>query len=106
MLNILINLAVIFLMLLGLSEIFYFLGTLVFRPSIKPKKYLTLYLDSKCAEQQILSELFNIRWFGDRFAKKIIFITEALEPQEAYRLENEYKSEIAEFKSGVFNGRK
>ena len=104
MLNVLVSLAVIFLLLLGLSEILYFFGTLIFKPSIKPKKCLMIYLDSKCAEQQILSELYNIRWFGDRFAKKIIFVTEALEPQEACRLENEYKSEIAEFKNGVFNG--
>lgn len=103
MLYILINLIVIFLMLLGISEIFYFLARIIFKPAIKPKKYLILYLDSECAEQQILSELFNMRWFGERFAKKIIFITKSLEPTQAHQLEKEYKSEIAEFKSGVFN---
>ncbi len=105
MLKVIFTLAFIFLLLVGVCEVFYFLGTLIFKPKIKPRKYLILRLNNNCAEQQILSELFNLRWFGERFANKIIFLTDQLMPDEADRLEREFKSENVEFKSGVFNGR-
>ncbi len=105
MFSIIVSLFIIFLSLLGISEIIYFIGALIFKPQIKPKKFAVIYLNEKCAEQQILSELFNIRWFGDRFSQKIIFITDFLNPEEAYRLEREYSSSLAVFRSGVFNGR-
>ncbi len=103
MFNIIVSLVVIFLSLLGVSEIIYYFGTLILKPRVKPKKTLIIYLDKDCAEQQILSELFNMRWFGERFSKKIIFITDALEQTDAYRLEKEYSGLATEFRSGVFN---
>lgn len=102
MFNIIVSLIVIFLSLLGVSEILYFVGTLIFKPSVKPEKQLIVFLDKNVAEQQILSELFNFRWFGDRFSQKIIFITDAIEQEEAHRLEKEYTSAHTEFRSGVF----
>ena len=95
----------IFLFLIGLSEVIYFLGSLVFKPKIKPEKYLVVHLSETCAEQQILSELFRIRWYGMKIAEKIIFLTDDLSDTELERLAKEYKSDITEFKNGVFNER-
>lgn len=100
-----IFLLIILLSLLGISEVIYFFASLFFKPQAKPKKYLVVHLNDSCAEGQILSELFNIRWFGDKLAKKIVFLTDSLEENEAKRLEKEYKSDITEFKNGVFNER-
>ena len=100
-----IFLFIILLSIIGISEVICFLGSLFFKPKNKPKKYLLVYLSDTCAEEQILSELFNLRWFGEKLARKIIFITDNLDAQEAKRLEKEYKSDIAEFKNGVFNER-
>ena len=81
------------------------LGSLVFKPKIKPEKYLVVHLSETCAEQQILSELFRIRWYGMKIAEKIIFLTDDLSDTELERLAKEYKSDITEFKNGVFNER-
>lgn len=105
MLRTILFLIIIFLSLLGLSEIIFYLGGLLFRPKVKPRKYLKVYLDASVAESQILSELFNLRWFGDRLANKIVFITENLDAEDAKRFEKEYKSDITEFKNEVFNER-
>lgn len=105
MFSIIVSLLVIFLCLLGISEIIYFIASLIFNPTVKPTKFSIIYLNNKCAEQQILSELFNIRWFGNKFSQKLIFITDDLSLDEAHRLEQEYTSSLTVFRSGVFNGR-
>ncbi len=95
---------IIFLAIIGISEVLHLLAQFIVKPKKRANKYLIIPLDSSDAEQQILSVLCEFKWSGKKLADKVIFLTDALEANTAQRLENNYKSSIAEFKNGVFYG--
>ena len=105
MLQYIVFLILILLSVVGLCEVIYFLANLFFKPKCKPKKCVLVYLDKEYAESQILSELFNLHWFGEKMANKIVFITSGLAPDEIRRLKKEYQNGLIEFKNGAFNER-
>ncbi len=94
----------VFLMLLGVSDVIYFLCSIILKPRKKAKKVLFVNLDKTFAESQVLSELFLFRWFGEKFAGKIVFLTDKLEKNEIKKL-NRYECNLVEFKNGVFDAR-
>ncbi len=95
----------VFLALLGLSDAIFFSVALILKPKKKPKRLLYVLLDSENAESQILSEVFNLRWFGEKIADKIVFLTNNLDKKEKQKFGKEFSSEFIEFKDGVLNGR-
>lgn len=105
MLKFIALLVFVFLALLGFSDVIYSISSLILKPKKKAVRILNVLLDKDFAETQVISEIFNLRWFGEKFADKIVFLTNNLEEKDILMLENEYKSEFVEFKNGVINGR-
>ena len=105
MLEYLFFITLVLLAVVGLSEVIHFLAVLLFKPKTRAKKCVLVYLDRDYAESQIISELFNLHWYGDKMADKLVFITSELSPEEVRKLKREYQSGLIEFKNGAFNER-
>lgn len=105
MLKFFVFLIFILLSIVGLCEVIYFLASLLFKPKRRAKKCVIVYLKKEYAENQILFELFNLHWFGEKMAEKLIFITNELTPVEIRKFKREYQSGLIEFKNGAFNER-
>ena len=105
MLQCILFFVLILLSIVGLCEVIYFFVSFMLKPKRRPRRYVFVYLDKDCAESQVLAELFNLHWFGEKMADKLVFLTSNLTAEQKRNLKKEYQNGLVEFKNGAVNER-
>ena len=72
----------VLLAIVGPSELVHSLCYFVLKPKTKPRTVLVAYLTEAEAEHQLLSLIEEMRWHGDKYAERLIAVTNELSDEK------------------------
>lgn len=92
---------IVFLAIVGLSEMMHYLCRFILKPKTKPRTVLITYLTEADAEQQLLSVIEEMRWQGARYAESLIVVTNGLSEEKKILCKNRFSGKGVFFTDSI-----